>query len=80
MPYLDKAIIIAANPLKDYIIAPNRTTKELGDVEFHREHLTRHGGVFWDIIPWGDVIYLGSIQKFIRDTFTFLKFRRLNTG
>jgi hypothetical protein len=28
-------------------------TKELGDVEFHREHLTQNGGVFWDIVPMG---------------------------
>jgi|YelNatPaOPRAMG01_1025707.scaffolds.fasta_scaffold137061_2 hypothetical protein len=53
MPYLNKAVIIAANPFRDYIIAPDRTTKELGDVEFHKEHLTRHGGVFWDLIPMG---------------------------
>ncbi|MEM2112344.1 MAG: hypothetical protein QXX08_10805 [Candidatus Bathyarchaeia archaeon] len=53
MTQLDKAILIAANPFRYYTIAPGRATKELGDVEFHREHLVRHGGVFWDIIPMG---------------------------
>jgi len=49
----NKAIIIAANPFKEYVVAPNRTTKVLGDVEFHWEHLKRNGGVFWDIVPMG---------------------------
>jgi hypothetical protein len=49
----DKAIIIAANPFRYYTITPSRVTKELGDVEFHREHLTQNGGVFWDIVPMG---------------------------
>ena len=49
----DKAILIAANPFRYYTITPSRLTKELGDVEFHREHLTQNGGVFWDIVPMG---------------------------
>ncbi|MEM2129402.1 MAG: hypothetical protein QXZ70_02265 [Candidatus Bathyarchaeia archaeon] len=48
-----KAILIAANPFQEYIVEPGLETKELGDVEFHREHLTRNGGVFWDIVPMG---------------------------
>ncbi|MGB9841493.1 MAG: hypothetical protein ACPLKZ_02085 [Candidatus Bathyarchaeales archaeon] len=43
MPPLDNAILLAANPF----------LKEIGDVEFHREHLRRNGGVFWDIVPMG---------------------------
>ncbi|MEM3612667.1 MAG: hypothetical protein QW090_04850 [Candidatus Bathyarchaeia archaeon] len=39
----NKAIIIAANPFKEYGVAPGRTTKELGNVKFHREHLNRYG-------------------------------------
>lgn len=48
-----KAIIVPANPFKYYLIAPGRETKELGDVEFHRAHLDRNGGVFWDVVPPG---------------------------
>jgi hypothetical protein len=29
---------------------------------------------------WGDVIYLGNIQKFIQDTFTFRRLRKSNIG
>jgi hypothetical protein len=53
MSSLDKAILIAANPFRYYTVTPSRVTKELGDVEFHREHLTQNGGVFWDIVPMG---------------------------
>jgi len=49
----DKAILVAANPFRYYKVTPNRVTKELGDVEFHKEHLTRNKGVFWDIVPMG---------------------------
>ena len=49
----EKAVIVAANPFRDYIITPTRKTKYLGDVEFHRMHLNRHGGVFWDLVPPG---------------------------
>lgn len=48
-----KAILIPANPFKNYLITPTRETKKLGDVEFHRTHLDRHGGVFWDVVPPG---------------------------
>lgn len=34
-----------ANPFQEYVIAPGRNTKELEDVEFHREYLNRYGGV-----------------------------------
>ena len=51
-----KAILVAANPYQKYIISDNLPpTKDLGDVEFHREHCTKHGGVFWDVIPPGRV-------------------------
>lgn len=49
----DKAILVAANPFQYYTVTQSRVTKELGDVEFHKEHLSRNGGVFWDIIPMG---------------------------
>jgi len=39
-----KAIVIAANPYE---------YKEIGDVELHRQHRDRYGGVFWDLIPPG---------------------------
>jgi len=48
-----KAVLIAANPYQSYRITPTRQTNDLGDVEFHRAHLNRHGGVFWDVIPQG---------------------------
>ncbi len=41
-----KAIMIPANKQK---------LRELGDVELHRGHLRNYHGVFWDIIPAGDV-------------------------
>lgn len=72
----DKAIIVAANPYRDYIITPTRETKALGDVEFHRAHLNRHRGVFWDVVPpgrrdvpWGHpeirsgYFYISKIQR-----------------
>ncbi|MCD6241184.1 hypothetical protein J7K27_06675 [Candidatus Bathyarchaeota archaeon] len=49
----NKAILIAVNPFKNYIVGPNRISKKLGDVEFHKGHLIRNGGVFWDIVPMG---------------------------
>jgi hypothetical protein len=53
MSSLKKAILIAANPFRYYTVTPNRTMKELGDVEFHKEHLKWNEGVFWDIVPMG---------------------------
>ena len=53
MSLLDEAILIAANPFRNYVIAPGQETKVLGNVEFHRDHLDKHGGVFWDIVPMG---------------------------
>jgi hypothetical protein len=53
MSYIDKTIIVAANPFHHYLVAPGRYVKELGDVEFHRRHLDMCGGVFWDIVPMG---------------------------
>jgi hypothetical protein len=49
----EKALLVAANPFKYYQVSPTRVMKELGDVEFHRVHRDRHGGVFWDVIPSG---------------------------
>lgn len=49
----EKAILIAANPFQYYRVTPTRVTKDLGDVEFHRAHLGRNGGVFWDVVPPG---------------------------
>ncbi|MEM3551689.1 MAG: hypothetical protein QXV01_11440 [Candidatus Bathyarchaeia archaeon] len=43
---LNKAIIVAANPFRECTVAPGKETKLLGDVEYHREHLDKHGGVF----------------------------------
>jgi len=49
-----KAIVVAANPYKHYHVSDTLPpTKDLGDVEVHREHRTRYGKVFWDIIPPG---------------------------
>ena len=72
----EKAVLVAANPFLDYIITPTRKTKYLGDVEFHRAHLNRHGGVFWDLVPpgrrdakWGHpeicsgYFYISKIQR-----------------
>jgi len=41
---IEKALLVPANPFK---------YKEMGDVEFHKAHLNRNGGVFWDLIPMG---------------------------
>lgn len=49
----EKAILVAANPFKYYLVTPTRRTKDIGDVEFHRAHLDHHGGVFWDVVPPG---------------------------
>lgn len=49
----ERAILIASNPYRNYIISPGRTSKEPGDVELHSAHLRQHHGVFWDIIPQG---------------------------
>jgi len=49
----EKAILIPANPFRYYRVTPTRVTKDLGDVEFHRAHLDRNGGVFWDVVPPG---------------------------
>jgi hypothetical protein len=53
MSSINKAILIAANPFRDYPVAPDHYVRELGDVEFHRRHLDKYGGVFWDIVPMG---------------------------
>jgi hypothetical protein len=50
---MQKAILIAANPYKNYEISPAHLSKEPGDVELHWTHLRQHKGVFWDVIPQG---------------------------
>lgn len=48
-----KVIIVAANPYQYYQISTAQSTRDIGNVEYHKEHLDRHGGVFWDVIPAG---------------------------
>lgn len=43
-------MLIPANPYKTYEV---NMTNELGDVEYHGEHLKENGRVFWDLIPPG---------------------------
>jgi hypothetical protein len=43
------------NPEAILIPANRQEFREVGDVELHRRHLKDNGGVFWDIIPAGDV-------------------------
>lgn len=49
----EKAILVAANPYEYYQVTDTRKTRDMGDVEVHRQHLNRHGGVFWDVVPPG---------------------------
>lgn len=46
----NQALLAPANPSKIYRI---NMTNQLGDVEFHRNHLRVNGRVFWDMIPAG---------------------------
>jgi len=75
-----KAIIIAANPFVERIVAPNRTTKVLGNVDFHWEHLRRNGGVFWDIVPMGRRDLPWKHPDIHSGTFIFQGFKRLSIG
>jgi len=50
---MEKAILIAANPLAKYDDGESGVLGELGSILAHACHLTKHGGVFWDLVPPG---------------------------